>query len=35
VLDGELQWPAPVFALDGARAPGRRLTILLVPLDRR
>jgi hypothetical protein len=35
VLDGELQWSAPVFALDGARAPGRRLTILLVPLDRR
>ena len=35
VLDGELQWPAPVFVLDGARAPGRRLTILLAPLDRR
>jgi hypothetical protein len=35
VLDAELQWPAPVFLLDGARAPGRRLTILLVPLDRR
>ena len=35
VLDAELQWPAPVFVLDGARAAGRRLTILLVPLDRR
>jgi hypothetical protein len=35
VLDGELQWSAPVFVLDGTRAPGRRLTILLVSLDRR
>jgi hypothetical protein len=35
VLVGELQWSAPVFALDGTRAPGRRLTILLVPLERR
>jgi hypothetical protein len=35
VLLGELRWAAPVFLLDDARAPGQRLTILLMPLSRR
>ena len=35
VLVGELEWPAPVFTLGGAGAPGQRLTILLLPLERR
>jgi hypothetical protein len=35
VLAGELDGVAPVFTLGGARAPGHRLTVLLVPLERR
>jgi hypothetical protein len=35
VLVGELGQAAPVFTLGGAGAPGQRLTILLVPLERR
>jgi hypothetical protein len=35
VLVGELEPTAPVFSLGGAATPGQRLTILLVPLERR
>ncbi|HTD48589.1 MAG TPA: hypothetical protein VK881_15090 [bacterium] len=35
VLAAELDGLAPVFTLGGVRAPGRRLTVLLVPLERR
>ena len=35
VLVAELDRAAPVFTLGGAGAPGQRLTILLVPLERR
>ena len=35
VLVGELDRAAPVFTLRGAGAPGQRLTILLMPLERR
>jgi hypothetical protein len=35
VLVGELAEAAPVFTLGGAGAPGRRLTILVLPLERR
>ena len=35
VLAGELDGIAPVFTLGGAGAPGQRLTVLLVPLERR
>ncbi|TMI84044.1 MAG: hypothetical protein E6H03_02750 [Bacillati bacterium ANGP1] len=35
LLAGELDGVAPVFTLGGARAPGQRLTVLLVPLERR
>lgn len=35
VLVGELEQAAPVFTLGGAGARGQRLTILLVPLERR
>jgi hypothetical protein len=35
VLVGELEGPAPVFTLGGTGAPRQRLTILLLPLERR
>ena len=35
VLAGEVDGVAPVFTLGGARALGQRLTVLLVPLERR
>jgi hypothetical protein len=34
MLVGELDWAASVFILAGTAAPGQRLTILLVPLER-